>query len=178
MMCRLLGVRRNGYYHFQKYRSPVNPEKEELVDWIKKIAESSKNTYGSRRMKEALNALGFPIGRNKTRRLMREASVYVRYKKKYKVTTNSNHKKPLFDNVLNRQFKADRPNQAYVSDITYLWTQEGWLYLAVVIDLFSRKVVGWSMSPHMRASLVCDALRMAIWQRKSKPGLIVHSDCQ
>jgi putative transposase len=175
-MCRLLGVRRNGYYHFQKYRNTVNPENDELVDWIKKIAESSKNSYGSRRMKAALNALGFPIGRSKTRRLMKEASVYVRYRKRYKVTTNSNHKQPLFENVLNRQFKVDRPNQAYVSDITYVWTQEGWLYLAVVIDLFSRKVVGWSMNPRMRASLVCDALRMAIWQRKPKPGLIVHSD--
>lgn len=176
MMCRLLGVRRNGYYHFQKQKHTVNHEDEELVGWMKKIAESSKNSYGSRRMKKALNALGFPIGRSKTRRLMKEASVYVRYRKKYKVTTNSNHKKPLFENVLNRQFKVDRPNQAYVSDITYLWTQEGWLYLAVVIDLFSRKVVGWSMSPRMRASLVCDALRMAIWQRKPKPGLTVHSD--
>lgn len=176
MMCRLLGVRRNGFYHFQKNKHTVNPEDEELVGWMKKIAESSKNSYGSRRMKKALNALGFTIGRSKTRRLMKEASIYVRYRKKYKVTTNSNHKKPLFENVLNRQFKVDRPNQAYVSDITYLWTQEGWLYLAVVIDLFSRKVVGWSMSPRMKASLVCDALRMAIWQRKPKPGLIVHSD--
>ena len=176
MMCRLLSVRRNGYYHFEKHKHTVNPEDEELVGWMKKIAESSKNSYGSRRMKKALNALGFPIGRSKTRRLMKEASIYVRYRKKYKVTTNSNHKKPLFENVLNRQFKVDRPNQAYVSDITYLWTQEGWLYLAVVIDLFSRKVVGWSMNPRMKASLVCDALRMAIWQRKPKPGLIVHSD--
>lgn len=176
MMCRLLGVRRNGYYLFQKHKHTVNPEDEELIVWMKKVAESSKNSYGSRRMKKALNALGFPIGRSKTRRLMKEASIYVRYRKKYKVTTNSNHKKPLFENVLNRQFKVDRPNQAYVSDITYLWTQEGWLYLAVVIDLFSRKVVGWSMSPRMKASLVCDAFRMAIWQRKPKPGLIVHSD--
>lgn len=176
MMCRLLGVKRNGYYHFQKHSKRVNPEKEELLEWIKKIAESSKNSYGSRRIKKALNALGFPIGRSKTVRLMKEASIYVRYRKKYKITTNSNHKKPLFENVLNRQFKVGGPNQAYVSDITYLWTQEGWLYLAVVIDLYSRKVVGWSMSPRMKASLVCDALKMAIWQRKPKPGLIVHSD--
>lgn len=176
MMCRLLGVRRNGYYHFQKHKHTVNPEDEELVGWMRKIAESSKHSYGSRRMKKALNALGFLIGRSKTRRLMKEASIYVRYRKKYKVTTNSNHKNPLFENVLNRQFKVDKPNQSYVSDITYLWTQEGWLYLAVVIDLFSRKVVGWSMSPRMKASLVCDALRMAIWQRKPEPGLIVHSD--
>ena len=92
------------------------------------------------------------------------------------MTTNSNHKKPLFENILNRQFKRNNANQAYVSDITYVWTQEGWLYLAVVIDLFTRKVVGWSMNRRMKASLVCDALRMAIWQRKPKQGLIVHSD--
>lgn len=176
-MCRLLGVRRNGYYHFQKkaFSSHYNDE-ETLKEWIKKIAKSSKNSYGSRRIKKALNALGFPIGRSKPKRLMKEASIFVRYRKKYKVTTNSNHKKPLFENVLNREFKVARPNQAYVSDITYLWTQEGWLYLAVVIDLFSRKVVGWSMNSRMKATLVCDALKMAIWQRKPRPGLIVHSD--
>ncbi len=107
---------------------------------------------------------------------MKEAGVFVRYRKKYKITTNSKHKKPLFENVLNRQFTVAGPDQAYVSDITYINTQEGWLYLAIVIDLFSRKVVGWSMSSRMPAELVCDALRMAIWQRKPKRGLIVHSD--
>ena len=107
---------------------------------------------------------------------MKEAGVFVRYRKKYKITTNSNHKKPLFENVLNRQFNVAGPDLAYVSDITYINTKEGWLYLAVVIDLFSRKVVGWSMSSRMKASLVCDALKMAIWQRKPKRGLIVHSD--
>lgn len=127
-------------------------------------------------MRKALNALGYPIGRDKTRRLMKEAGVWVRYRKKYRVTTNSKHKKPLFNNELNRQFTVTAPNRAYVSDITYVWTQEGWLYLAVVLDLYSRKVVGWSMSSRMKADLVCDALKMAIWQRKPKRGLIVHSD--
>ena len=100
----------------------------------------------------------------------------VRYRKIYKVTTNSNHKKPVFENVLNRQFSMTKPNQAYVSDMTYIWTQEGWLYLAVVVDLYSRKVVGWSMSSRMKTELVCDALKMAIWQRKPLKELIVHSD--
>ena len=100
----------------------------------------------------------------------------VRRRRKYKVTTNSNHQQPVFDNVLSRDFDAQKPDQAYVSDITYIWTQEGWLYLAVVIDLFSRKVVGWSMSSRMSAQLVCDALTMALWQRKPKAGLIHHSD--
>jgi putative transposase len=177
-MCRLLGVRRNSYYGYMKRQSnkPNDPERQELLEWVKKIAESSLYSYGSRRMKNALNALGYPVGRNKARRLMKEANVLVRYRRKYKVTTNSNHKKPVFENVLNQQFSVPRPNCAYVSDRTYVWTQEGWLYLAVVLDLYSRKVVGWSMSSRMKAQLVCDALRMAIWQRKPSKGLIVHSD--
>ena len=127
-------------------------------------------------MKRALNSLGYPVGKQRTRALMKEADVSVRRRRKYKVTTNSNHQQPVFDNVLSRDFDAQKPDQAYVSDITYIWTQEGWLYLAVVIDLFSRKVVGWSMSSRMSAQLVCDALTMALWQRKPKAGLIHHSD--
>jgi putative transposase len=175
-MCKLLGIRRNGYYHYQNKPASAFFKDEKLKESIKEIAESSKNSYGSRRMKKALNNLGFLIGRSKTRRLMKEASINVRHRKKYKVTTDSNHNKPLFENILNRQFKVEKSNQAYVSDITYLWTQEGWLYLAIVIDLFSRKVVGWSMNHRMKSTLVCDALRMAIWQRKPHAGLIVHSD--
>ena len=96
---------------------------------------------------------------------MKEANVFVRYRKKYKVTTNSKHSKPIFENVLNREFKVAARDRAYASDITYIHTQEGWLYLAVVIDLFSRKVVGWSMSSRMKAALTCDALNRAIWHR-------------
>ena len=107
---------------------------------------------------------------------MKAASVRTRYRKRYKITTNSDHHYPVFDNLLNRQFVVTQPNQAYVSDITYIWAQEGWLYLAVVTDLYSRKVVGWSMSSRMRAQLVCDALKMAIWQRQPDAGLIHHSD--
>lgn len=177
-MCLLMGVLRSGYYRYRKNsrNKPVNPEHQEMLDFVKEISEKSKHTYGSRRMQKALNALGYPVGRNKTRKLMKEAGVMVRYRKKYKLTTNSKHKKPVFENVLNREFSPAGPDRAYVSDITYVWTQEGWLYLAVVIDLFSRKIVGWSMSSRMKASLVCDALKMALWQRKPKPGLIVHSD--
>ena len=178
MMCRLMGVNRSSYYSYQRRQNnrPENPEHEGMLEWIKKVSEGSKQSYGSRRIKKALNALGYPVGIRKTKSLMKEAGVFVRYRKKYKITTNSNHKKPLFENVLNRQFNVAGPDLAYVSDITYINTKEGWLYLAVVIDLFSRKVVGWSMSSRMKASLVCDALKMAIWQRKPKRGLIVHSD--
>lgn len=178
MMCLLLGVLRSGYYRYRSNlrKTPKDTLRQELIDFVKEIAEGSHYSYGSRRMKRALNALGYPVGRRKTRTLMREAQITVRYRKKYKVTTNSKHKKPVFENVLNRNFAPQAPDRAYVSDITYLWTQEGWLYLAVVIDLFSRKVVGWSISSRMQAELVCDALKMALWQRKPKPGLIVHSD--
>lgn len=178
-MCRLLGVTRSGFYSYQKRKQierDDNPSKKELLYWLVRIAESSHFTYGTRRMKNALNALGYAIGRRKTRSLMREANVFVRYKKKYRVTTNSNHNKPVFENVLNRQFQVDEPDRVYVSDITYIWTHEGWLYLTVMIDLFSRKIVGWNMSSRMKADSVCSALTMAIWLRKPKPGLIVHSD--
>ena len=177
-MCRVLGVTRSGYYSYQRRNAnrPEDPEHQEMLYWVKQIAEKSKYSYGSRRMKKALNALGFPVGRNKARRLMKEANIQARYRKKYKATTNRNHQQPVFDNLLARQFDVDRPNAVYVSDITYIWTQEGWLYLAVVMDLFSRKIVGWSMSSRMKAKLVCDALRMALWQRRPKAGLIHHSD--
>ena len=178
LQCQVLGVSRSGYYHYQanSANKPDDPQHQEMLDWVKAIAESSGYSYGSRRMKKALNALGYPVSRNKARKLMKEANVRVRHRKKYKVTTNSNHKQPVFDNVLERQFDVSQPDQVYASDITYVWTQEGWLYLAVVIDLCSRRVVGWSMSSRMKAKLVCDALQMAIWRRRPKAGLIHHSD--
>ena len=176
MMCRLLGVSRNAYYRYcQQHRQP-DPEHRAILAAVKEIAEASGYSYGSRRMKRALNALGYPVGRRKARSLMKEAGIKARYRKKYKVTTNSNHQQPVFDNVLNREFAVAAQDQAYVSDITYIWTQEGWLYLAVFIDLYSRRVVGWSMGSRMKAKLVTDALRMAVWQRRPEAGLIVHSD--
>lgn len=174
MMCQLLGVTRSGFYsHQQRERTkPDDPEHNELLYWVKKIAESSQFTYGTRRIKKGLNAMGYPVGRRKTRSLMREAQLFVRYRKKYKITTNSDHKKPIFENILNREFQVSEPDRAYVSDITYIWTHEGWLYLTVMIDLFSRKVVGWDMSSRMKADVVCNALTMATWRRRPKEGLI------
>lgn len=176
-MCSVLGVKRNGYYHYLKSREkPTDTVHEEMIEWVKDIAESSKDSYGSRRMKKALNILGYPVSRNKARKLMKEAKVKAKQRRKYKVTTNSNHKQPVFDNLLNRKFAVAQPDQVYAADVTYIWTQEGWLYLAVVIDLCSRRVVGWSMSSRMKAKLVCDALQMALWRRRPKAGLIHHSD--
>ena len=177
-MCHVLGVKSNNYYSYQKRKvqMPVDTAHQEMLEWVKNIAEFSDHTYGERRIQKALNSLDFPVGRRKTALLMKEANVWVRYKKKYKATTNSEHNKPVYANELKQNFDVQQPNQAWVQDITYIWTSEGWLYLATVIDLYSRKVVGWSMGTRMKAQLVCDALTMAMLQRKPKAGLIVHSD--
>ncbi len=168
LMCRTLGVKRNGYYRFQKHRRNKSEDQahQALLQCVKDIDVASDHSYGSRRMQQALDGCGYSFGRGKTRSLMKDADVQVRYRKKYKVTTNSQHSQPVFNNLLNRPFEVDQPNRVYASDVTYIWTQEGWLYLAVVLDLYSRKVVGWSMSSRMKAELVCDALTMAIWQRR------------
>ncbi|MCF1458689.1 MAG: IS3 family transposase, partial [Shewanella sp.] len=178
LQCQVLGVSRNGYYQHKKRLDSraVDPAHGEMIELVKETAKSSKDTYGSRRMKRVLNALGYPVSRNKARKLMREAGVKARQRKKYKVTTNSNHQQPVFENLVDREFDVAEPDQVYAADVTYIWTQEGWLYLAVVIDLCSRRVVGWSMSSRMKAKLVCDALQMAIWLRRPKAGLIHHSD--
>jgi putative transposase len=178
LQCRVLGVRRQGYYHYRRHteNKPVDPEHQEMLEWIQTLAKACDDTYGSRRMKKAMNCLGYPISRSKARKLMKEANVAVRHRKKYKVTTNSNHKQPVFENLVQRQFEVPQTDQVYAADVTYIWTQEGWLYLAVVIDLCSRQIVGWSMSSRMKAQLVCDALQMAIWRRRPDAGLIHHSD--
>jgi transposase InsO family protein len=177
-LCHILKVTSSGYYAYCKRNpnGPDNAEYKELLYLVKQVDKSSGNTYGRRRMAKALWALGFNMSEDKAAKLMAEAGVKVKYQKKHKVTTNSNHKKPLFENLLNRKFDVSIPDQYYAGDITYIRTQEGWLYLAVVIDLYSRKVVGWSMSSRMKSQLVCDALKMAIWQRQPKAGLIHHSD--
>ena len=128
-MCRVLGVLRSGYYHYEKNPMSLEDRRrhEEMLDHVEWIAEASKHSYGSRRMKVALNCLGYPVSRHKARKLMREAGVQVRRRKKYKVTTNSNHKQPVYDNLLQRQFDVAQIDQVYAADITYVWTQEGWL---------------------------------------------------
>jgi putative transposase len=121
VMCQLLGIKRSSYYSYQRRakEKPEDPVYSEMIEWARKVSESSQYSYGARRMRKALNALGYPIGIKKTKRLMRDAGVFVRYRKKYKVTTNSKHSKPLFENVLDRQFQVAGPDKAYVSDITY-----------------------------------------------------------
>ncbi len=127
-------------------------------------------------MSRQLRDEGHDVGRFRARSLMKKAGVKVRYRKKFKKTTDSNHKLPVAPNLLDRKFAVDRPNKVWCSDITYLWTMQGWLYLAVIIDLYSRKVVGWAINPRMKTSLVKEALTMAYWRRKPLKGLIHHSD--
>ncbi len=175
MLCRVMGVSPSGFYDYLRRRDrDPDPEHEEKLQWVKDLAEASNHTYGSRRMAKALRALGYPVGRHQARRLMREAGVWVRYRRRYRSTTNSNHRQPVFENRLERDFAVEAPDHVYAGDITYVWTQEGWLYLAVVIDLYARKVVGWSMGRRLTSTLVCDALRMALWRRRPPKGQLIH----
>ena len=147
-----------------------------LLSIIRQIHSETRGAYGSRRTSKSLRSQGHDVGRYRSRSLMKKAGVFVKRRKKFRITTDSKHNLPVAPNLLNRNFQVDRPDAVWCSDITYLWTIEGWLYLAVVIDLYSRKVVGWAMSSRIKASLVTDALSMAYWRRKPGKGLIHHSD--
>lgn len=170
-------VSRSGYYAWSKRgKSSRQIENERLIPIVLKAHKISKGTYGARRISEEIEAHGSACGRTKAGTLMKLAGVAAKQKKKFKMTTDSKHNLPVAANLLDRQFKVNEPDHVYVSDITYIWTQEGWLYLAVVLDLFSRQIVGWSLSNRMTKKLVMDALRMTIWRRRPAPGLIFHSD--
>ena len=176
-MCRVLQVSRSGYYESMKgHLSNHCIEDEELRPQIKAVIEKGRKNYGTRRIKDALQKQETNISRRRIGRLMREEDLKVQTKRKFKITTDSNHDKPIAPNLLEREFTVAAPNTAYVGDITYIRSREGWLYLAVVIDLFSRAVVGWSMDSRMTTSLVNNAMLMAIWKRKPTKGLIFHSD--
>lgn len=177
VMCEFLSVSRSAYYDWL-VRTPTALEREdaELIEAIKALFKQGRKNYGTRCLKKALTQKGWHVSRRRIARLMRQAGLACKTKRKFKVTTDSKHNLPVAPNLLDRQFSAVQPNQKYVGDITYIHTQEGWLYLAVVIDLFSRQVVGWSMSERMQAKLVNDALLMAIWKRKPSKGLIWHTD--
>lgn len=177
VLCQVLQVSRSGYYDYQSRQARSDgPDRQRLIVKVRAIHSCSRQTYGSRRMSKALKEDGEAVGRYQARTLMRQAAVEVRKKKHFKVTTDSRHDDPVALNLLDRQFEVKSPNRVWAADITYLWTEEGWLYLAVVMDLFSRKVVGWSMSSQMKAGLVSDALLMALLIRKPDRGMIHHSD--
>ena len=178
LMCRVLQVSKSGYYAWRK-REPSDRavENERLVAKIVEVHKDSRRSYGSPRVHAELVAQGFEVSLNRVARLMREEGIVGRRKPRFRKTTDSNHKLPVAKNLLDRQFTVDEPDTAWVADITCVWTQQGWLYLAVILDLFSRRVVGWSMADHMRTELVLDALSAALGSRlPSAAGLLFHSD--
>lgn len=173
-VCLALNIRRASFYE-QNQRVQKKPDLA-VEAHIKATFAASGQSYGSRRLKLALGEQGYRFGRYKIRRLMREHRLKPVWKRKFIHTTDSKHGLPVAENILNRQFNPDAPNRAWTSDITYIRTQSGWLYLAVVMDLFSRRIIGWAMASHMQTSLVSDALKMALQQRRPPRGLILHSD--
>ena len=175
-LCRLLSVSRSGFYEAQRRAQAPTQQSCPIVVQLKASFAESGGCYGSRPLRKALQARGIEIGLYKIRRLMRAHDLRSTWKCKFVHTTDSKHDLPIAENVLNRQFEPDAVNKAWVADITYIRTRIGWLYLAVVLDLFSRKIVGWAMAPNMPAELVCSAMQLAIAQRQPPPGLIAHSD--
>jgi len=179
VLCGVFAVSRSGFYAYlhRQAAAPIDREEVELVARVQAIAAQTGQSYGSRRMAKQRQAEGFKVGRCKARRLMREAEVVVRRPMHRRpLTTNSRHGYGIAPNLLARQFDVEKPDQAWVGDITYVWTAEGWLYVSVLLDLYSRKVVGWAMSAHIDADLVQAALRMAVGRRQPAPGLLHHTD--
>ena len=177
LMAKLLGVSPSGFHTWKK-RSPSRRELEEykIIRAIEDIHRSSRGTYGSPRVHAQLKGMGFDVNPKKVERLMKKFGIRAKTKRKFRVTTDSKHNLPVASNVLNRDFSPDAPNKAWAGDITYLWTKEGWLFLAVIVDLFSRQVVGWSMDERITKELTLAALRMGLRRRNPAPGLIHHSD--
>ncbi len=170
-------VSRSGYYSWRHSGgSERQKENESLLPVILEAHRYSKGTYGTRRMSGEIRAYGYICGRYRARTLMNMAGVAARQKRKFKLTTDSKHKLPVASNLLQRQFTSYEANRIWVGDITYIWTSEGWLYLAVVLDLFSRQIVGWAMSNRINKKLVIDALLMGVLRRNPGPGLIFHTD--
>jgi putative transposase len=177
-MCATLDVSLSGY---QAWKRGGTPNRKRLTDaqmltLIRAIHAEFKGAYGSPRMAEEIRGRGFPASKERVERLMRENDIRARHKRRFKATTDSKHSLPVAPNLLDRNFMPAGPNQVWTADLTYIWTTEGWLYLAVVLDLFNREVVGWSLKPRMTADIVIDALTMAWFRRKPAPGLIHHSD--
>lgn len=175
-MCEVLNVSRSGYYAFLK-RPESNRQKanRKLLEKIREIHEKSHKIYGYPRITQNLPK-DIKASKNRVYRLMKENGIASKTRRKYKATTSSKHDLPVAENLLNQDFTAEKPNQKWVSDITYIETGEGWLYLAGVMDLFGRPIVGWSMAEHMRTELVENALKHAIGRTNAKAGLLVHSD--
>ena len=177
IMCRALKVSRSGYYAWRQRPTSARARRHDhLGSAIGEVHSHSRRSYGSPRVHAALNRGGVTCCVNTVARIMREDGLRARSKRKYKITTDSSHRLPVAENLLNRGFVRSRPNEAWVADITYIRTDQGWLYLATELDLYSRRIVGWAMSDRMTSDLVIGALAMAVEGRRPPAGLIHHSD--
>lgn len=176
-MCKVLHVSRSRYYAWRK--NPLSKRAIEDSFLAREVAAmfvEGRRNYGARSIQNRLMQNGVAISRKRVAKLMKKAGLVRKTKRKFKVTTNSKHSFKLAPNLLQRQFCVTQPNRVWAGDITYIPTRNGWLYLAIVMDLYSRKIVGWSMKTSMNAALVNDAITMALWQRKPRKGLIWHTD--
>jgi putative transposase len=176
-MCRVIEASRSGYYRWKKQpQSRRQKENEKILMEIREAHKKSRRAYGSPRIVEDLKAKGMNCGKHRVARLMKINGIVGKAKKKFKATTDSKHNLPVAENLLKQNFEAEKPNTVWTSDITYVWTSEGWLYLAVILDLFSRQVVGWAMSDRLTSDFVVKALYQAIERRHPASGCILHSD--
>jgi transposase InsO family protein len=177
VLCDVLDVSRSGYYAWTKRKPPERATRDaELAATIVAVHTKSRGTYGSPRVHVELRASGKRVGKKRVERLMRERGLVARHKRRFRRTTDSNHELPIAPNVLDRKFETKAPNQAWVTDVTYIATDEGWLYLAAILDLFSRRVVGWATSATNDRALVLDALEHALRSRRPVAGVVHHSD--
>lgn len=173
----MFSIEKSGYYAWLKRKPGKRQQANEVLDRkIISIFEAHKGRYGAPRITGELHEAGEKCSKNRVKRRMKHLGIKAKAKKKFKVTTDSKHNLPVAPNLLNRDFSASAPNQKWVSDLSYVWTDEGWMYLAVVIDLYSRAVIGWSIQSTMTKQLVCDALMMALWRRGFPRGVLFHSD--
>jgi putative transposase len=180
-LCEVLSVSPAGFYAWRlRPPSARSVSDAELVAKIKQVHEDSRRNYGSPRVHRELLALGRAVGRRRVARLMRENGLVAKRRRRFRTTTDSKHALPVAPNLLERRFETDAPNKVWVTDITYVWTREGWLYLAAIVDLYSRAVVGWAMSESLSRHVALSALDMALRARRPLPGLVHHSDrgCQ
>jgi len=176
-MCAVVGVSSSGYYAWQKRGESLRWLSNcALLTKVKLAHERSRRTYGSPRITAALKTQGEYCSEKRIARLMQQHGIRAKTSKKFRVTTHSRHHYPVLPNVLNRQFAVSAANRVWVSDITYLWTQEGWLYLAGVLDLYSRQIVGWALGERIDGRLAMTALQQALGRRRPQPGLVHHSD--
>ncbi len=176
-MCRVLQLTRSSYNYWRSHLSSSYRQRNAvLLQEIKRIVEASRGTYGSPRMVRELRKRGFVCNLKRIAKLMQDNNIQAKTKKRFKVTTNSSKTRNASPNLVQQEFHAERPNQLWTSDMTYVWTREGWLYLAVILDVLGRRIVGYAMSHRINAALVVQALRSALSYRTIEPGLIFHSD--